>query len=84
MEKKQAELDAKEFVKTAGGGMITIKASGNKAIVELIINDDLLTDKEILQDMLMLAINELMSEIEEVSEKELGKLTGGMKIPGLF
>ncbi|MGL5042176.1 MAG: YbaB/EbfC family nucleoid-associated protein [Culicoidibacterales bacterium] len=84
METKQAELAAQAFSKTAGGGLITIKALGNKTITELTISDELLEDKEILQDMLILATNELMSEIEAVSEKEIGKLTGGMKIPGLF
>ncbi len=86
MEKKQAELDAREFVKSANAGMITITAMGNKEIKSITIADEMMTveDKELLEDMLILAVNDLIKEIEEVSEKELGKLTNGMKMPGLF
>jgi len=86
IEKKQAELDAREFTAEAGAGVVKVTALGTKEITEIIVADALSVeeDKEMLIDLIRLAVNTVMKEIEEVSDSELNKLTGGMNVPGLF
>ncbi|GBU10856.1 nucleoid-associated protein [Erysipelotrichaceae bacterium] len=86
IEKKQQEIDVKIFEKKTAGDAIVLKATGAKKLVGIEIDDTLilLEDKEILQDMLVLGLNELITEIEMYSETELQKMTGGMKMPGIF
>ena len=86
MEKKQKELESKEFEFTSNGGAIKIKMLGSKQLVSLEIEEDLIDprDKEMLQDMLMVAINDAMNKVSEEIDGEMGSVTGGMKIPGMF
>lgn len=86
IEKKQAELDAREFTAEAGSGMVKVTALGTKEITEIIVADELYAEdeREMLLDLIRLATNTVIQEIEEVSDKELDKLTGGMNMPGLF
>lgn len=84
--KLEKELAAKEYTKSANGGAIEIKATGAKQITAITIDEDLLEkdNKEILEDMLLVALNELLNEINEDSEAAMAKISGGMKVPGLF
>ena len=86
MQKKQRELESKEYEFTSNGGAIKIKMLGSKEIKSLEIDEDLIDkdEKEMLQDMLMIAINEAISKIEKEFESAMGSATGGMKIPGMF
>ena len=86
MEKMQAELEEKEFTATAGGGAISVTASGAKEIKSLTIEKDVVDpdDVEMLQDLIIAAVNEVMRQIDEASESEMSKLTGGLNIPGLM
>lgn len=86
MEKKQKELESKEFDVSTNGGAIKIKMLGSKKLVSLEIEEDLIdpNDKEMLQDMLVVAINEAVSKIDEEIDGEMGSMTGGMRIPGMF
>ena len=86
MEKMQAELEEKEFTATAGGGAISVTASGAKEIKALEIDKDVVDpdDVEMLQDLIIAAVNEVMRQIDEASESEMSKLTGGLNIPGLM
>ena len=86
MEKKQKELEEKEFEFSSNGGAIKIKMLGSKQLISLDIEEDLIdpSDKEMLQDMLMVAINEAMSKVDEEINAEMGSVTGGMRIPGMF
>lgn len=86
MEKKQKELESKEFDVSTNGGAIKIKMLGSKKLVSLEIEEDLIdpSDKEMLQDMLVVAINEAVSKIDEEIDSEMGSMTGGMRIPGMF
>ena len=86
MQKKQKELESKEFEFSSNGGAIKIKMLGSKQMTSLEIDEDLIdpSDKEMLQDMLMIAINEAISKINEEMESVMGSVTGGLKMPGMF
>ena len=86
MEKTQEELQAKEFESTAGGGAVSVKVSGSKQILELKLNKDVVDpdDVEMLEDLVLSAVNEALKKAEEASSNQMGKLTGGLNIPGLF
>jgi DNA-binding YbaB/EbfC family protein len=86
MEEMQAELETKEVEATAGGGAVSITVNGKKEIVKVTIKPDVLDpdDVEMLQDLIMVAANEALRQIEEMSQNEMGKLTGGLSIPGIM
>ncbi|MCQ2437735.1 MAG: YbaB/EbfC family nucleoid-associated protein [Clostridia bacterium] len=86
MAKVQEELEAREFEATAGGGMVTCKVNGKKEVLALEIKPEAVDpdDVEMLQDMVLAAINEALRTAADTTEREMGKLTGGMSMPGLF
>ncbi len=86
MQKVQAELEEKELEVTAGGGAITVKINGKREILDIQIKPEVVDpdDVEMLQDLIVAAVNEALREVEETASKEMGKLTGGMNMPGLF
>ncbi len=86
MTKMQEELEAREYEASAGGGMVTVRVNGKKELLGLEIKPEAVDpdDVEMLQDMVMAAVNEGLRIASETMEKEMGKLTGGMNIPGLF
>lgn len=86
MEKMQAEAAEKTVSASAGGGAVTVTVSGNQEVKGININPDAvdLDDIEMLEDMIMAAANEALDKSKEMMSSELGKLTGGMNIPGLF
>ena len=86
MEKKQKEIENQEFEFSSNGGAIKIKMLGSKEMTSLEIDEDLIDkdEKDMLQDMLMIAINEAISKIDEEINNVMGSVTGGMKIPGMF
>lgn len=81
--KLQEELDAREYEVSSGGGMVTVKANGKKELLALEIKPEAVDpdDVEMLQDMVMAAVNEVLRKIEETTEAEMGKVTGGMNLP---
>lgn len=91
MEKTQEELAEREITTTAGGGAIEVTVNGNKEITKLVIDKDVVDpdDVEMLQDLVMAAVNEAMRQVEELVETEMNKITGGfggmggMGFPGL-
>lgn len=85
MELLQAEIEEKEVTATAGGGAVTVTVSGKKEITALELKSEVVDpeDIEMLQDLIMVAVNEGLRQIEEISNNEMGKLTGGLGIPGL-
>lgn len=86
MEKMQAELEEKSFEGTAGGGAVSATVSGKKELVGLQIQPDACDpdDVEMLQDLIIVAVNDAMKKADEASASDLSKITGGMNIPGLF
>lgn len=86
MAEKRAELDAKEYTVTAGGGVITVTIGGTKQVKSIKISPDLIDpdDIETLEDILCAAVNEAIKTVEDIEEKEMSKVTGSMSMPGLF
>jgi DNA-binding YbaB/EbfC family protein len=86
MEEMQAELETKEVEATAGGGAVSITVNGKKEIVKVSIKPEVVDpdDVEMLQDLIMVAANEALRQVEEMSQNEMGKLTGGLSIPGIM
>ncbi|MCI5534419.1 MAG: YbaB/EbfC family nucleoid-associated protein [Firmicutes bacterium] len=85
MEALQAEIEEKEVTTTAGGGAVTAVVNGKKEITRLEIKPEVVDpdDVEMLQDLIIVAVNEGLRQIEEISNNEMSKLTGGLGIPGL-
>ncbi len=86
MAKAQEELDAREFEATSGGGMVTAKVNGKRELLALTIKPEAVDpdDVEMLEDMVLAAVNEALRTAADTAEREMGKLTGGMGMPGLF
>ena len=86
MTKMQEELEAREYEASAGGGMVTVKVSGKKELLSIEIKPEAVDpdDVEMLQDMVMAAVNEALRTANDTMEREMGKLTGGFGMPGLF
>lgn len=82
MMREQEEIKNNEYIGTSS--IVTVKAKGNKEIVEVKIKEENLdlSDLEMLEDMIMIAVNDCMKQIDNDTEKKLGKFTQGM--PGLF
>ena len=81
----QSEIDSMEVEGSSGGGMVKAVVNGKKRILSLNIDPDILSeDKEMLEDLILVAINQAIDKIEVVSKEKMGSLTGGMNIPGLF
>lgn len=86
MAKLQEELDAREYEASAGGGMVTVKVNGRKEMLGIEIKPEAVDpdDVEMLQDLVLAAVNEAMRQATETTEREMGRVTGGLNMPGLF
>ncbi len=85
MEDTQKEIEAKEIEVTAGGGAIKAVVNGKKELISIDIDESVVDpeDIEMLEDLVLAAVNEAIRKADEMMAKEMGKLTGGMNIPGL-
>ena len=86
MEEQQAALESKEFTATAGGGVVEVTVTGKREVTKVKIDPEAVDpdDVEMLQDLIVTAVNEAMKKVDEMTEKEMGKVTGGMKLPGMY
>ncbi|MDT8316580.1 MAG: YbaB/EbfC family nucleoid-associated protein [bacterium] len=86
MAKLQEEAATKIVEAASGGGMVTAVVNGKQQLVSIKIEKDVVdpTDIEMLQDLIEAAVNEGLRKSQELLASEMGKLTGGMNIPGLF
>ena len=86
LNKAQEEIATMSLEATAGGGMVTAVASGDMAITSLTIDPDAVDpeDVEMLQDMVVAAVNEALRGVSELSNQRMSAVTGGMNIPGLM
>ena len=82
----QEGLKDKEVEASVGGGAVTAKVNGQKELVEIKLAKDAVNpdDVEMLQDLIVSAVREAMRQAEELAEKEMGAVTGGINIPGLI
>src|SRR4029453_2863453 len=85
MEALQAEAAKKQVDATAGGGMVTVVANGKQEIVSIKIDREVINpeDGQMLEDLVLAACNEALRKSRDMMQSELGKLTGGVKTPGL-
>ena len=85
-EQMQKQVEATVVEATAGGGMVTVKMNGNKQLISIQVEQDVFAggDKEMLQDLIVAAVNEATRKVDEALAGSIGNLTGGMKIPGIF
>ncbi len=83
---KQAELEEREFTVTSGGGVVEVVMNGKKELKVLNIKPEIVDpdDIEMMQDVIMAAVNEVIRQVEDTTNSELGKITGSLSIPGLF
>ena len=82
----QEELAGKVVTGTAGGGMVTATVNGKGELIGLAIEQDLINPAEVamLQDLVMAAVNDGLTRARELGKQEMGKLTGGLNLPGMF
>ena len=82
---KQEELEAKEYTGTASGEMVTVTMTGKHEITAVHIKPEAVDpdDLEMLEDLIAAAVNSAVAAVDKDSEEEMGRLTGGMNIPGL-
>lgn len=86
MKKVQEELALRSFEGTAGGGAVKATVNGESKLTALTIDAEVMKagDAEMLQDLVIAAVNEAVKTAKETSSKEMEKITGGMGVPGLF
>jgi nucleoid-associated protein EbfC len=86
MLKLQEELAEKTVESAVGGGMVRVVANGRQQIVSIRIEKEVVNpeDLDMLQDLILAAVNDALTKSQEMAAAEMGKLTGGMKIPGLM
>ncbi|MDE5558898.1 MAG: YbaB/EbfC family nucleoid-associated protein [Ruminococcus sp.] len=82
----QENIEEREFSATAGGGAVEVVITGKKTIKSLNIKPEVVDPEDIdmLQDLIISAVNEAVNNVETTTEAEMSKITGGVSIPGLF
>ena len=82
----QRDLAEKKVEVSTGGGMVKIVANGVNEILSIHIDDELINmnDREVLEDLMIGAVNEIHRKVKDLAQGEMTRLTGGIKIPGLF
>ncbi|MDR2157405.1 MAG: YbaB/EbfC family nucleoid-associated protein [Clostridiales Family XIII bacterium] len=83
MDDVQTEIEKKEVETTAGGGAVAVRINGKKELISVAIDPEVMDrdDPEMLQDLIIVAVNEGIRQIEEISKSEMEKVTGGLNLP---
>lgn len=86
MAKLQEELKARTLEATAGGGAVKVVVNGEKLLLSVKIDPAAVNpeDTEMLEDLILAAVNEAIKKVDDMMAQEMGKLTGGLKLPGMF
>ena len=86
MQRLQEEMAEKTIETTSGGGMVKVVASGKQQVVSIQIEKEVVDpdDVEMLQDLILAAVNDALLKSQEMVTREMSKLTGGLNIPGLM
>ena len=82
----QSDLEEREYTASSGGGMIQVTVDGKHMIKSIKINPEAVDpeDTEMLEDLITVAVNEAVSNAVKTAEEEMGAITGGLNMPGLF
>lgn len=85
MEQKQAEIEATEFTACSGGGAVEVSVTGKNEIKSIKIDPEVVDPEEVdmLEDLLIAALNEAISKASETMDREISSITGGLNIPGM-
>lgn len=85
-ERLRQQLDEIDVEASSGGGMITVRMNGNKSVTGVTIDREVVNpdDVEMLQDLIMAAVNEASRKVDEEAQRQVGSMAGNLKIPGLF
>jgi nucleoid-associated protein EbfC len=83
-EEMAKEMEALRVDATAGGGIVKVEMNGNKEVLSIKIDPETASDIEMLQDMIVAAVNECGRKVDETVQNKLGSALGGLKIPGLM
>lgn len=86
MQQAQEELGEKRVEGTAGGGMVTVVLSGHKEVLDIKISEEVVDpdDIEMLQDLILAAMNDGLKKVDELVNQTMGQFTRGMNLPGMF
>ena len=87
MEEQQKELETKEFTATAGGGAVEVTVTGKREVTKVKLAEEVVDpdDIEMLEDLIMAAVNEALRQVDEANTSAMSKLTGGLGgMPGMF
>ena len=81
----QEELEAREYTAVSGGGMVEVTVTGKHQLTSVKVKPEVVDpeDVEILEDMIMAAVNEAVRGVNELANKQMGAITGGLNIPGM-
>lgn len=82
----QNDIEERDFTATAGGGAVEVVVTGKKTVKSLTIKPEVVDPEDIdmLQDLIISAVNEAVNNVEQTTEDEMSKITGGVSLPGLF
>ena len=82
----QEDIEQRTFTASAGGGMVNVTVTGKKTLQSVELKPEVVdpSDIEMLQDLIISAVNEAINSVEETTEAEMTKITGGVSLPGLF
>lgn len=83
LEKAQRELEKETVEASSGGGAVTVVMTGGQQIQSVKISPEAVDDVEMLEDLVLTAVNEALNKSQELASKRLGALTSGLNIPGL-
>ena len=87
MEEQAKEMETKEFTATAGGGAVSVTINGKKELVKVKLQEEVVDpdDIEMLEDLIIVAVNDAMRQADDMNASAMSKLTGGMPgMPGMF
>ena len=86
MANMQAELEAREYEVSAGGGVVNVKINGKKEILSVKLAEEIVDpdDIETLEDLIVAGVNEAIKKVEAISAEEMQKITGSIGLPGMF
>ena len=86
MSKMQEELEDETVEATAGGGVVKVVVNGKQELVDIKIDEEAVDpeDVEMLEDLILAAVNEGMNKIQDMINEQMGDMAGGMNLPGMF
>ncbi|MBM3942554.1 MAG: YbaB/EbfC family nucleoid-associated protein [SAR202 cluster bacterium] len=83
LQKIQQELEALTVEGSAGGGVVKVVMTGKQVVEKVTIEPEAVEDRELLQDLVLAAVNDAFAKTQELTAKKMSAVTGGMNIPGL-